>query len=360
MDQSPDLSGREHGATVEVASGVRVESRDVERGGHQVDLRDQRVDGRRLDAGPAHDERDARGLLVGLALAQQPVLAEQVAVVGDEEDPRPPELAGVSQHVQHATDLVVDVLQLLQLALVDLLHLPTILRRQVAQPRGLVAHVGLVERRWVPLDAVEVVGVLGTRRVRPVRGGRRVDREPRRVLVTTDEPTQALRGEPVELTLRLDLPDRAVHVHPGVVDHAVEQRHPAVPAGSDVRRILGDAVHVLAEVAGVVPGVLDPGRRRVPVVTLRHERLVGHVAVAPVVVGVATGQHRGARGPAQRHRAVPVAEVHPLARQPPPGLVHRPQRRTHLVVRDDPQDVVGHEPTLRTRTRRAAEQDLPA
>ena len=344
VDQSPDRSGSEHGAAVEVASGVRVESGDVERGGHQVDLRDQRVDGRRLDAGTAHDERDARRLLVGLALAQEPVLAQQVAVVGDEEDPRPPELAGLaagrpargrSGRRRPAAPPACPRRSSASSA--------TVLRRQVSQPRGLVAHVGLVERRRVPGNPVEVVGVLGARRVRPVRGGRREHREPRPgVLVATDEAAQPLGGEPVELPLRVDLPDGAVDVHPGVVDHAVEQRHPAVPAGGDVRRVLGDAVHVLAEVAGVVAGRLDPGRRRVPVVPLRHERLMGHVAVAPVVVGVATGQDRGARRPAQRHRAVPLPEAHPLAHQPSPGPVHRPQRRAHLVVRDDPQDVVGH------------------
>ena len=273
------------------------------------------------------------------------MLAQQVAVVGDEEDPRPPELAGASQDVQHLADLVVDVLQLLQLALVDLPHPATILRREVSQPRGLVAHVGLVERRRVPVDAVEVVGVLGARRVGAVGRCRRVDREPRPgVLVATDEAAQPLGGEAVELPLRADLPDRAVDVDPGVVDHAVEQRHPAVPAGGDVRRVLGEPVHVLPEVAGVVAGLLHPGRRRVPVVPLCHEGLVGHVGVAPVVVGVATREDRGARRPAQRHRAVAPPEVHPLAHQPSPGAVHRPQRRAHLVVRDDPQDVVGHVP----------------
>ena len=47
--------------------------------------------------------------------SSRPVLAQQVAVVGDEEDPRPPELAGPAKDVQHLADLVVDVLQLLQL-----------------------------------------------------------------------------------------------------------------------------------------------------------------------------------------------------------------------------------------------------
>ena len=76
-----------------------------------------------LTAGETPGPRTANGmperLLIWLLLAEESVLAQEVAVVGEQEDPGTPQLAGLLQHVQDLPDLVIEVLELFELALED-------------------------------------------------------------------------------------------------------------------------------------------------------------------------------------------------------------------------------------------------
>ena len=232
------------------------------------DTRASRVPG--ATPGPAHDVRDAGGLLVGLLLAEQPVLAEQVAVVGDEEDPGPVELAGAPQDVEQSADLVVEVLQLLELALQHAAHQRPVLRREVAQPGGLVGHVGLVEGGRVPGDVVEVVAVLGAR---PCTGRAGSTAPTRRTTARCPGAAPRTGAAAPRRSRRRPVWPSSWRTSPSTLTcpPLADRGHPPAPAGGDVRRVLAEAVHVLAEVAGVVAGAADPGRDGVAVVPLGDE-----------------------------------------------------------------------------------------
>ena len=124
-----------------------------------------------FDPRPADQERQVGGRLVGEELAaDQPVLAEEEAVVRGEDDVGVAEAAGHPQRVEHPFDAVVDPAQGLQLLLpVDAVGV-LVVEAQVfgfADEAGLVGDVALVE----PFGAV----VGETRALEPVvLAGRRL------------------------------------------------------------------------------------------------------------------------------------------------------------------------------------------
>jgi hypothetical protein len=77
----------------------------------------------RIDIWTAHDERRAGRLLVGPQLLVEVVFAVLEAVVGEEEDPGPPDLVRLLQRGEQPVDAGVHLLDLTDLVPVPLHHL---------------------------------------------------------------------------------------------------------------------------------------------------------------------------------------------------------------------------------------------
>ena len=101
----------------EAAAVHRVRELAREPGAREVGERRQHVDERdglpyapgREARGAAHDERDAGGMLAERHLVEEPVLAEELAVVGGEEHDRVVDEPAALESRQHLPDLLVHV-----------------------------------------------------------------------------------------------------------------------------------------------------------------------------------------------------------------------------------------------------------
>ena len=289
-------------------------------------------------------------------------------VVGGEHDQRVVELAPRLERVHDGADGVVDREQGLQLLAVVL---GDGLLRDSAEPFaarddvGLVAHVGLVERRVArqPRRAEEVAVVRrgggGLQRRRVVRLDRRAavrggqgQREEERSPARGDAPDLLGRppGEVVGLVLERprqsrQLEDQAVLVHLPAVEaerRGVDRRDPAVPSGRDlgeVRVLDPVAVQVAADVDGLVAGCLEPERKRVGAVEARVAAERPGVLHHAVVVGVLAGQVGRARRAAEGEARDRLGERRAAVAQQRADVAHDAQGLGRLVVGHDEHDV---------------------
>ena len=231
-------------------------------------------------------------------------------------------------------------------------------QRAVADADGLVGDVGLVEagRAGEPRggEVVAVPGrrhrggltgrVVGLARTAAVRGEER-DREverlgPRRAPVDDVDRLPGVEIGLVRALVRVERPVLVERVAVEAVRGRVDGAAPLVVPRWDLRRIPAPvAVQVLAEVGGVVAGLLEPDGQRVRVVELRVAAARRGVAHDAVVVRVLAGEERRARGAAERVRDEALGEGRPAVAQESPHVRHDPHRLDRLVVGHDHDDV---------------------
>ena len=298
----------------------------------------------------------ARGAVVGVVLADDAVLAPQVAVVGHEHEQRVARSRPSRRMVRTseptasstASRVAVCPLPVPRVARRGLTPaLPARQRVERASPPAGRDH-GRRQHRGHGRHPVEVARGGDVGAVRAVRG----EHQEQRLVVggVPDEPV-APPGEYVGgVVVRAGAVIRAVGEPvaevgaPGVLEGRED-----VPArrGVAVRRQPGEVVEVLAEEAGAVAAVGQRGRDgpvlHAAAVELRPaaEPCAAHVAVAeyPGVVGIEAGQDGRPGRAAQRRRHHPVREPHPLVGEQRVHLRHPGQRVGPLVVGHDQYDV---------------------
>ncbi len=285
---------------------------------------------------PVQEQRYMHRLQVRVGLREIAVLAPQVAVVGGEHHQRVPALVERSELLEDRLHEVVDRLQAPELGYPVLLDVAALPQRLCLDVGRFVGPVRLVHA-WGALEGARSrVGVdrLGCRG----RVGRhhRQMQEPRRRVVGFPLVEQ---GGCVVADQRRRVPVRDLHapVDPPTsirVERGLGSDRPTL----EVRGVLGrrPPVEVLADDRRVVADLRQLSLDR-PVV---GERAVTERVVDPVVVGVLSGEDRGARGAAQgggreRVREPPAPIAEPLRRRAHHVL---PAVRT-LIVGQDHQDV---------------------
>ena len=330
-------------------------------GGREVDVADQGARRRpRLHARATHEQRYPDVLVeCRLLPGREAVLAVVEAVVGGEDDVRVAQLPGARQITNQRHHAAIHRQQRRAPAVEQrtrpLLHLRRH-ARDGPEPARLVAGVRLVERRrsWQRC-AAEPGEIARGRRRRAMRCVEREIEEERAVLGARprDEPARVSEvhgravvgpGEPVVDEPSVDVQAIAVLV----VRVARDGRDPLVPPRRPVRlrRGVGEAVEVLADESGAVPGPVEPRRdgRALDAEAMRGlESAVGAtVGLDAGVVGVLPAQDRRARRAAERvahHRA---REGHAVLPDHPLHPRHGVQIGTGHVVGEDEQDVRSH------------------
>ena len=308
-------------------------------------------------SGPADEERDLEGLLVGKVLAGQTVLAEEVAVVRGVDDDRVVELAEAVQ-LPHSRPV----------GLVDGL--------QAADPRPELRDDLVLGQDVVPGDDGRLVAVVdlvegglveaGRPRVReqaPVPLGRHRTRGPPLAWARVvgphvrdpQEPRGVLRAELAQVGLRVVGGDVG-HVVMGVAHRvavvleggpvvAVGPRRGRVPVVEAGQRagLVRVAVEHLAHERGPVAGRLQPQPEVLLGAAAVHEGrppAVGSPVVShPVVLGVLPGEDLRARWTAHRVRTDEVGDVDARTTDQPAGERHPAHLVVALVVTGDEEDV---------------------
>ncbi len=358
------MQQRHEAATVHpaaVTGGTASGARQLQQGRSEIDVGDRRVERRPLPEAlrevrrRTDHERHPQVFLVGQALGQRhPVLAEGVAVVGDEGDHRLPQLAAAAQRADQARDAPVDGLQRGEPAAVVTVdvHVVVDAQRDALDELGLVGDVALGSRRVRRRDRIgEGVGVAGGGDRSPLAAGAGATAaDVRRRLLDLHVERPAPRRIPVHelvrvvvdllgqvgarrLRLAIDREDRV-----GVVDG--HRRRPPIPAGSGLEPVLLRVpVHVLADVNRLVAGLPEPFGEH-PAHLLQPGVALA-VADQAVVVGVLAGQHLRPRGAALRAGDDALRKRRAVIDEQALGLRHdeRAELLERLIVGDDQDQV---------------------
>ena len=151
-----DLTAEERTEAAPLHVGRSRDAGHVEEGLGEVDVRDEGLVDRTRggDAGPAHEERRADGLLEDPALIEPAMLAEVEALVGRVDDDGVREQALLLEVLQDAADVVVDRLHAAEV----IVHVALVAPLDQVATLGLRPLVGLVDRTIV---GVPDLGLLG-------------------------------------------------------------------------------------------------------------------------------------------------------------------------------------------------------
>ena len=364
------LEQREEGAAVDRAGELvrEARARDVRERGEHIEQRHRLANAPGVEASRSRDhERNMRGVLAERHLVEEPMLAEEVAVVGEEEHDGVLGEAARFEGREHLADLLVGVREARVVAVacrtdVVLRDLDVVHGAVVPQPAGVRVHlvvrqpgragqVDVLVGVEIPVTAARDVGV-----VRMAEGHAEQERDVALEAGVVVQPANRVeRDLVVVLELVRDLRDPGLldraHVVVPPVDTlagAAPVRCPAEVARVDVRREpLLEAVQLVRADEVHLPAQAGPVALEAQVV---RERRDGRGELGRVVVHACARRQQprhegGARRRAERARRVGVLEDDAVLgeridrRGPRHGMAVRPEERRRELIDHHDEDV---------------------